>query len=247
METLTERQIEVATRWWADALNEGHFDNGERGLANAFAGAMTSILHGRAGITPETTAAFARELGAILRAGSMEYQGRQFQTCGMISTDYHPDIFLGTALARADITDNKATLPWKTVMWFKDGGVQVAAGYGARAQWILSPTRVRVGQDAYRPATRYWSRRSERWRKRDGQERTRKHIMSYATLCRVCNSFEDAWWHGTAAKMDGRKEAHAYVARSGGWQWRVRRAATRAIRDGRENQFVRTFQERTWL
>lgn len=132
-EQLSERQIEAAVEWWAGKLRKPSFsaltpEERSRPANRHLAAAEVVAAKGGPQITEEQVERFRDALRDRLTGWDPLYD---------VSTDYHPDRTLAAALAAAGIPDDMMTLPWKTRMWFRDGGVQAAEGYGARAEELL--------------------------------------------------------------------------------------------------------------
>lgn len=241
-ETLSERQIVTAISWWGAQLRKpAVFDNGARDLAGLFAGSMAGQIRAEVPITNIQVGTFVHALAGILQAGGIE----QRRVMGILRTDYHPDAFLDAALETAGIPDaGGCILPWKTIMWFMDGGVKVSAGYGARQQWISQPTRVQVGRREpegeyiYKPATTYWRRRATRFRVHSQRDGVLERLLSHGLRCRSCNLPEYAWQHNgrRSGSPEHDDQLHAFADPTPTVKWRVVKTALRAIRDGKEEQ-----------
>lgn len=126
---LTERQIDVAVEWWAGKVRgpvEHHAEHpGANDRSNRMIAAVGRIASaGRLRVTEGQALLFSEALRAALRDVDL---GLLLS----IGVEYRPDRILQDALTAAEILDDFTVLPWKTVMWFDGGGVQVAEGYGA--------------------------------------------------------------------------------------------------------------------
>lgn len=130
---LTDEQLDVAARWWIEALKNPTFDNlgPTRGMdaKETFTNTMASVMAGMASDmnapSEQSLARFAENLKLAIRKHEEDYKSPPY----VLATDYGPDMMLGTAAVNAGIGISR--FPWKTVMWFGNGGVQVACGYAA--------------------------------------------------------------------------------------------------------------------
>jgi len=125
---LTESQVNLAVDWWTKALENPKFqtlrpDDTEPGSMPA---RMAEVMAKASHEAPADTAsqAFGEALREILETQEDGYN--------YLSVDYGPCSELREALEKAGLrADNPSSvLPWKTIMRFEDGGVQVACGYG---------------------------------------------------------------------------------------------------------------------
>lgn len=128
---LRNAQIQAAARWWSDHLRRHVTFSGlsdeertdPRNLDYQLAERMMAFA--RPTYTAEQADAFERELTSVLAANRDAVQS--------LAVDYTPPPLFVWLLRRAGIEDLAIdfALPWKTLMTFNDGGVQVSAGYGA--------------------------------------------------------------------------------------------------------------------
>lgn len=128
---LTELQIETAVNWWKSALERPYFDNGDDSPAGMMSMVMASKFHDD--LSPQQIQLFGEALRNIMH-------GSEFNEWPQLDVDYHPDQWLSEAAMRAGIAeaDGLTTFPWKTYMWFRNGGVSVRSGYGAPALQLLN-------------------------------------------------------------------------------------------------------------
>lgn len=118
---LTSAQVECAVNWWAGHLRpkgETVFENGGTDLANLMAKGLAVDLNRseRERITVDQVKDFSILLGEFLESGG-PYDS--------LRVDYSPCTELNLSLRRAGIKPSLATFPWKTSMYFMNGGVQV--------------------------------------------------------------------------------------------------------------------------
>lgn len=123
---LTDEQINGAVDWWANALRNPKFDNGDDSPIGGLA-MMLAITGRRGGPTEAQIATFKELLTAELAKEMDEYDD--------LSTDYHPCSELSLCADVAGIDDSH--FPWKTIMNFRNGNIQVAYGYGAKLVELL--------------------------------------------------------------------------------------------------------------
>lgn len=132
--TLSDAQIRAAARWWSDCLRRkvevsGLSDDERKDPRNRdYELAERLVSAERPTYTVEQADAFERELVVELTT-----RGWQLRS---LSVDYAPDVYLVRAMERAGLEGLALdfALPWKTMMTFHDGGVQVSEGYGA--PWV---------------------------------------------------------------------------------------------------------------
>jgi len=118
---LSQKQIDIAVRFWGDVLAAPIFDNGDPSPHSAV-GMMLAEL-ARNTPTLQQIEDFKESLRKILSVKDV------FNSIGV---DYHPCQILKEALNSAGIKDSGSSLPWKTDMFFfRNGKVKVSMGYGA--------------------------------------------------------------------------------------------------------------------
>lgn len=115
--------ITVAVNWWANAIMNPKFDNGD---------SMTSFVMSKLSLGPSDTITQAQlnvfkvELASQIKQEMLS----SFDTNCLLSVDYNPDASLATAAMSAGI-DTAMRFPWKTAMQITNQNVMVSAGYGA--------------------------------------------------------------------------------------------------------------------
>ena len=117
---LTDNQIEIAVRWWMDALKNPTFKDDKDGAEISTAFMFVKIAQRLNPVSEDKIKLFGDNLRNIL-------QNTRNRT--ILCTDYDPDDILSEALEKAGIKD--AVMPWKTTMWMLENTVKVACGYGA--------------------------------------------------------------------------------------------------------------------
>lgn len=119
--------VTVAVNWWANAIVNPKFDNGDDSTSAGMAFLMAMMVNSKNSITKEQIAIFkkvlADEIVSTIESSSWNRQ------CNL-SVDYHPDMLLLTAGQKAGI-DDYMSFPWKTIMSISAEKVSVSAGYGA--------------------------------------------------------------------------------------------------------------------
>ncbi len=122
MQKLTNEQIEAAVNWWANAIRNPKFDDGDDGSGGGMAMMMATLA--RKSPNEDEIEAFKVALAEELCSNeNVAYLG--------LSCDYGPDGTLADALQKAGMD---VSLPWKTNMNFRDGKVSVSHGY--RAEYV---------------------------------------------------------------------------------------------------------------
>lgn len=117
---LNEEQIKAAVEWWADAISNPKFDNGDQTKTGGICMGMAVLL--KEGVSEQQVGKFKEELTAQLSDEGIDY------VC--LNVDYGPCRALSDAMRDAGIAPTNA--PWKTDMqFFGDGSIQVSYGYGA--------------------------------------------------------------------------------------------------------------------
>lgn len=122
----------AAGAWWAFALRDPNFDNGDDSTAGAMAQNLAQILSEGNPQEASSLEIFAGKLAskvneALARAGDWGISVR---------VDYHPDIMLSEAADEANLTIPMMAWPWKTNMSVTASRVSVRAGYGADSEVI---------------------------------------------------------------------------------------------------------------
>ncbi|MBU2249464.1 MAG: hypothetical protein KKD77_22140 [Gammaproteobacteria bacterium] len=133
---LSQAQIETAVEWWAAQLKAPEFKtlsgeerNDPDTVGVAIAEAVAHKLNREQGPpADEKMEAFKKGLRKILEGDTPPHR---------LDVDYHPDQNLGMVAQAAGLPTEITSFPWKTSMWFRDGGVQVRTGYGAPVSEIL--------------------------------------------------------------------------------------------------------------
>lgn len=117
--------VKVACNWWANAIANPKFDNGDSSLNSGMAFLLASMVNTKRSISKEQLTVFKREL-----AEQIVTQMKHFCNEARLSVDYHPDRYLEIAAQKADI-DSGLGFPWKTNMHITEQKVTVSAGYCA--------------------------------------------------------------------------------------------------------------------
>lgn len=122
---LSDKQIELAVDWWAKQIKNPIFDNGDKSSTGAMSMLLATLLASKNEPGAEQIVAFKAALTEALKA-----QGKNGGWWDMsLQVDYHPDPLLYECAKAVGIDELR--FPCKTRMWFRDGNVIVAAGYGA--------------------------------------------------------------------------------------------------------------------
>jgi hypothetical protein len=122
---IPDEAAQAAAKWWAEALRDPRFDNGD---GNGLAGVM-AMMAARAA-PPITDDQIERFKETLIKA--MQSPGFY----GRLAVDYDPDATLAAAAQSAGISARKTAFPWKTRMRITAHEVTVAAGYGAPYQVV---------------------------------------------------------------------------------------------------------------
>lgn len=141
---LTDEQVDCAVTWWKNILKNPKFDTlGEtRGKSiGDQPAALAEIMATASHKEPESEVLdrFAEILRSKLKEATTDKDAKWFS----LGTDYTPDKILGDAYVEALGSDFEGwfsgmlIFPWKTMMWFRDSGVQVSYGYGAETEELL--------------------------------------------------------------------------------------------------------------
>jgi hypothetical protein len=131
---LSDEQIKAAVDWWMAALRKPKFDTGTtRGKdpSTPQTEMMATLINAENKPIEDSITKFGHFLSEYLHSLKI---GDWFNG---LFVDYGPDNALFEAAEKAGIdAGNQSTFPWKTKMWFSNGGVQVACGYAAEQQEI---------------------------------------------------------------------------------------------------------------
>ena len=128
---MDKKLAQVAAKWWADHLRNGAtLDNGDRSEIGFKTHMLATILQAkeRDGLDNIKIDSFEVELAKII-----EGEDEGWFSMGV---DYHPGTFLQNAADNVDLHLGMATLPWKTMMWIRNGEITVAEGYQSSPQQI---------------------------------------------------------------------------------------------------------------
>lgn len=126
--------VKVAVNWWANAIVNPKFDNGDDSMAGGgMAFLMAMMVNTKKNISDEQVKIFKDELANLIMAEMTSPYGCR------LSVDYNPDYILSAAAEKAGI-HNDMGFPWKTSMNITKEKVSVWAGYGASEEilWQLS-------------------------------------------------------------------------------------------------------------
>jgi hypothetical protein len=129
---MDKEAAQKAAEWWADRVCAPTFDGltPEERLRPENQAYQTAEMRASMlvkPITAEQRATFVTTLTNILMQADAE---RLYY----IGVDYHPCRILADAASIAGIPETN--FPWKTSMWFKDGKLTVARGYGAQLETL---------------------------------------------------------------------------------------------------------------
>lgn len=118
--------VKVAVNWWANAIVNPKFDNGDNDMNGAMAIILAMKVNSKRSITKEQIDIFKKELADIIVA---QMESSLNEEC-RLGVDYHPDMLLCKAAQKAGINDDMG-FPWKTTMCINKNKVYVAVGSGA--------------------------------------------------------------------------------------------------------------------
>ena len=129
-----EKIAQAAAEWWANALKNPSFDNGESSAGGQPLAGLLALM-GSPSHSDECLEAFTASLAERIEA---ELASGRYNSFGFrIGVDYHPDPMLAEAAAEAGLESNGlSTFPWKTCMLIENGIVEVSAGYGSPMKQI---------------------------------------------------------------------------------------------------------------
>ena len=128
--------INYAVEWWANAILNPTFDNGDLNTS-----LMANDLSARMPKPPyEKIEKFKQYLGNEIRAGILS------EPYGFtLGVDYDPDIYLQRAAAKAKLDTGICSFPWKTTMTITIDKVSVRSGYNADAKIIYDANQYSLG------------------------------------------------------------------------------------------------------
>ena len=132
---VTQEQAKVAARWWGEQLKNPTFktlSDAERSDPATEAIAMAEMM---AGIMPRNTTDM--QIAVFVDFLEARILQDEFIVRYGLHVDYGPGPDLADAADAAGILVTPSTFPWKTHMWFQDGGVQVSLGYGAPTEELI--------------------------------------------------------------------------------------------------------------
>lgn len=118
--------VKVAVNWWANAIVNPKFDNGDDSVAGEMTFLLAMMVNSKNSISKEQIAIFKKELAQLI----IEKMDSSFVGECRLGVDFHPDRLLYTAAQKAGI-DNNMGFPWKTNMRITKNNVSVSAGYAA--------------------------------------------------------------------------------------------------------------------
>lgn len=130
---LTEAQVEAAVNWWKEAVRRPRYDNGDTSEIGGIT--MMMAMMAAPDVVPDAVDEFGKNLSEVLQSDA------RVANSGL-HVDYNPNrtLFDCADAAGLPIGENIG-FPWKTHMWFRNGGVQVACGYGAASKSVLVAVR----------------------------------------------------------------------------------------------------------
>lgn len=117
--------VKAAVNWWADAIGDPKFDNGDP-EAGAFVASLAMQENSKSSISKEQIELFKKELAQLVMVKMDLLHNSQCY----LEVDYHPDTSLYIAASKAGI-DTRMRFPWKTQMIINKERVTVSAGDAA--------------------------------------------------------------------------------------------------------------------
>lgn len=124
-EDIYPKNVQVAVNWWANAIANPKFDNGDKSASGGMASILAMMLSARNTITEEQVKKFKKELAELI----VEQLDDSAYTCNL-SVDYGPNHILSAAAEKADIPAGM-NFPRKTQMTISKDKVTVREGDGA--------------------------------------------------------------------------------------------------------------------
>lgn len=116
--------VKIAVNWWANAIVNPKFDNGDD--STGIAVLLRMMVNTKNSISKEQIAIFKKELADLIVE---QLNSTSYGEC-RLGVDYQPDTLLSTAAQKAGIA-NDIGFPWKTDMVISKEKVSVSAGYAA--------------------------------------------------------------------------------------------------------------------
>ena len=126
-EKITPEQAKAAADWWTEQIKNPRFDNGDDSETGGMTMILQTILANKTRPSAEKYDAFRVALEAAIIKQNPRFG---------LHVDYDPDRVLADVAEATSI--NPSQFPWKTSMYFRDGGVQVRAGYRAETKEIMA-------------------------------------------------------------------------------------------------------------
>lgn len=116
--------VKVAVNWWANAIVNPKFDNGDDKNTGTMAFFLAMMVNSKSSISKEQIDIFKKELADII-VEEMEFSWNG--ECSL-DVDYQPDMLLYEAAREAGINSDMR-FPWKTHMYISKDKVSVSEGY----------------------------------------------------------------------------------------------------------------------
>lgn len=126
---LSQQQVEMAANWWVEAVRAPTYDNGDTSPQAGIVTMMAMLGHDEP--PNDRLEAFHNGLTELLKTN------KHIADFGL-HVDYHPSYELGELAEQVGLDTGVNSFPWKTHMWFSDGGITVREGYGAPTRELLA-------------------------------------------------------------------------------------------------------------
>lgn len=127
--------VKVAVNWWANAIVNPKFDNGDDTATGGMAFLLAMMVNSKKSISKEQVDTFKKKLAQII----VEEMESSWGGDCRLGVDYHPDRLLYMAAQKAGINDDMG-FPWKTHMHITKNNVSVSAGYAAPWETLWEET-----------------------------------------------------------------------------------------------------------
>ena len=114
--------VKVAVNWWANAITNPKFDNGDDNMPDMMNFLLTMLVSSESSINKEQKAIFKKELAQLIVE---EIKTSWYGECSL-----DVDMMLCSAAQKAGI--DEMVFPWKTKMLITKNKVSVSSGYGAQ-------------------------------------------------------------------------------------------------------------------